>query len=528
VRTAIENEVHRTLTDAAFGVIAAGVAESARRRLLEAPFGPRPVIGVDPGTRGCRLAAVSAAGELDGSLALELASDEQRAAAGALVAGFARERSAAALAIGDGAGGRDFELVARAGLRAAALELPVALVSEAGASGWAASEAARAELPDAEPALRAAVSIARRFQDPLAELVRLDPKAIGGGQHHHEVPHALLHRALDAVIEDVVASVGVDVNSAPRALLGRVPGVSPAAAAAIVEHRAAHGRFATRRELLLAKLVDEPAFEHAAGFLRVREGENALDATAVHPERYAVLEAFAARHGKTAAELVGAGAALVRDAPELDLELGPLARADVARALAEAGRDPRPAWSAFAFRDDVRSIAELKPGMVCPGLVTNVTSFGVFVDVGVRQDGLVHVSQLPASRPGADAAVLQAGDRVEVRVLKVDLEKKQVSLTMKPRPEPRARPARKPRAPAAARPAHDRPPARDARGRRERPATPSAAPPDQAPREQPKRRPPPRPATTGKPGSGPVAKKPEPRRPAFNNPFAVLAGLKKR
>ena len=298
VRTSIENEVHRTLTDAAFAVIAAGFAESARRRLLEAPFGPRPVIGVDPGARGCRLAAVSAAGELEGSLALELATDEQKAAAGALVAGFARERSAAALAIGDGAGGRDFELVARAGLRAAALELPVSVVSEAGASGWAASEAARAELPDAEPALRAAVSIARRFQDPLAELVRLDPKALGGGQHHHEVPHALLFRALDAVIEDVVTSVGVDVNSAPRALLGRVPGVSPAAAAAIVEHRAAHGRFATRRELVLAKLLDEPAFEHAAGFLRVREGENALDATAVHPERHAALEALAARHGK--------------------------------------------------------------------------------------------------------------------------------------------------------------------------------------------------------------------------------------
>jgi uncharacterized protein len=527
VRTSIENEVHRTLTDAAFAVIAAGFAESARRRLLEAPFGPRPVIGVDPGARGCRLAAVSAAGELEGSLALELATDEQKAAAGALVAGFARERSAAALAIGDGAGGRDFELVARAGLRAAALELPVSVVSEAGASGWAASEAARAELPDAEPGLRAAVSIARRFQDPLAELVRLDPKALGGGQHHHEVPHALLFRALDAVIEDVVTSVGVDVNSAPRALLGRVPGVSPAAAAAIVEHRAAHGRFATRRELVLAKLLDEPAFEHAAGFLRVREGENALDATAVHPERHAALEALAARHGKTAAELVGPGAALVRDAQEPDLELGPLARADVARALADAGRDPRPAWSAFAFRDDVRSIAELKPGMVCPGLVTNVTSFGVFVDVGARQDGLVHVSQLPPARPGADAA-LQPGDRVEVRVLKVDLEKKQVSLTMKPRPEPRARPARKPRAPAAARPAHDRPAARDARERRERPAPRPAPPPDQAPREPPKRRPQPRPAAAGKPAPGPVAKKPDPRRPAFNNPFAVLAGLKKR
>jgi uncharacterized protein len=529
VRTSIENEVHRTLTEAAYAFVATGFAESARRRLLEGPFGPRPVIGVDPGARGCRLAAVGASGELEGSLALELATDEQKAAAPALLAGFARERSAAALAVGDGAGGRDFELMARAALRAAGLELEVALVSEAGASGWAASDAARAELPDAEPGLRAAVSIARRFQDPLAELVKLDPKQLGAGQHHHDVPHALLHRAIDAVIEDVVASVGVDVNSAPRALLARVPGLSQAAAAAIVEHRTAHGRFATRRALLDAGVVDESSFEHAAGFLRVRDGASALDATAVHPERYAALEAFAARHGKTASDLLGEGAALVRDAAELDAELGPLTRADVAKALAEAGRDPRPPHAPFAFREDVRSIDQLKPGMECPGVVTNVTSFGVFVDVGARQDGLVHVSQLPRARAGGEATPLSPGDRVEVRVLKVDLEKKQVSLTMKPRPEPRAKPKPRPRPQAAVRPAGDRPASREAPGPRSQrpPARPPRKPAEARP-EPPGGRERPRPPSAGKPAPGPAARKPEPRRPAFNNPFAVLADLKKR
>jgi uncharacterized protein len=530
VRTAIENEVHRILTEAAFAVIALGYAESARRRLLAAPFGPRPVVGIDPGPRGCRLAAVDAAGAFEASLAVELSTDEEKAGAGGQLADFARAHAAAAVAIGDGAGGRELELVARAGLRAAGLELPVVLVSEAGASGWAASESARAELQDAEPPVRAAVSIARRLQDPLAELVKLDPKALGTGQHHHDVPHALVHRATSAAIEDAVASVGVDVNAASRPLLARVPGLSPATAAAIVEQRAARGPFATRWGLLELPELSAGAFEQAAGFLRVRGGERPLDATAVHPERYAALEALAARHGRAVGELLGAGAALVREAQELDRELGPLTRVDVATALEQAGRDPRPPFVAFAFRDDVRAIEDLKPGMVCPGLVTNVTSFGLFVDVGARQDGLVHVSQLEPARGPDPKPPLQPGDRVEVRVLKVDLEKKQVSLTMKPRPERRPPMARKPRPKPEPRPTPERP--RPPADRRPRPT--SEKPPDRprapSPRAQPgvrERRP--APAAAGRASSvrPPAASKPEPRRPAFNNPFAVLAGLKK-
>jgi len=550
VRTAIENEVHRTLTDAAHAVVAKAFALSAHRRLLEPPFGRRPVVGVDPGPRGCRLAAVGSQGELAASLAIELASDEQKAAAGAELAAFAREHAAEAVAIGDGAGCRDVELVARASLRAAGLELPVALVSEAGAGGWAASEAARAELPEAEPAVRAAVSIARRFQDPLAEHVRLDPKSLGTGQHHHDVPHALLNRALDAAIEDAVGAVGVDVNTAPRALLARVPGLTPAAAAAIVERRAA-SRFASRRALATLAELAEPAFERAAGFLRVRDGEHPFDATAVHPERYAALEAFAARQGKAPGELLGEGATLVREAGELAGELGPLTHADVARSLEQAGRDPRPAWSAFAFREDVRSIADLRPGMLCPGIVTNATSFGVFVDVGARQDGLVHVSQLGALGGAKGGTPLQPGDRVEARVLKVDLEKKQVSLTLKPRPEPRANPPRRPRAAAAPRSGAARHAARapqsrgttgvDNQPRRvgppRTPARPASA---EASRDRPKDRESPKnhertPAErkpahrrAGREAAAAAVNKPEPRRPAFNNPFAVLAGLKKK
>ncbi len=539
VRTAIENEVHRTLTDAAFAVIAAGFAESARRRLLAPPFGARPVVGIDPGPCGAALVALDAGGVLLASLVLPLATDEHKAGAGAQLASFALAHAPAAVAIGDGAGGRELELVARAGLRAAGQELPVVLVSELGASGWAASEAARAEMPESEPAVRAAVSLARRLQDPLGELVRLDPKALGTGQHHHDVPHALVHRATAAAIEDAVTGVGVDLNTASRALLARVPGLSPAAAAAIAEHRDAHGRFQSRRGVLEVAGVAAAEFEQAAGFLRVRGGEHPLDATAVHPERYAVLEALAARHGRAVGDLLGEGAALLREASELDQELGPLTRASIVTALEQAGRDPRPPFVPFAFRDDVRAIEDLKPGMACPGLVTNVTTFGVFVDVGARQDGLVHVSQLPPARTSEAKPPLQPGDRVEVRVLKVDLEKKQVSFTMKPRPErrppavraprgrerPEARPAgERPRPPAGMRPATDKRPDRP----RTRPQGSPPPPVERPPSERPQGRE--RSKTAAGRGAGPAApavRKPEPRRPAFNNPFAVLAGLKK-
>jgi uncharacterized protein len=540
VRTSIENEVHRILKDAADAAIVSAFAESVRRRLLAAPFGPRPVVGVDPDLRGgCRLAAVDAAGAFRGSEMVPFQTAEEKTSAGESLAKLVRDHAAAAVAVGDGAGGRELELVARAALRAAGLAVNVVLVSEAGASALATGEAARAELPEADAAVRAAVSIARRLQDPLAELVKLEPRLLGAGQHHHDVPHALLQRALDGVVEDSVAAVGVDLNTASRALIARVPGLTPALAAAIVEHRAANGPFRARRQLLEVPGLSATAFEQAAGFLRVKAGEHPLDDSAVHPERYAALEALAARHGKSAGELVGPGAALVRETQELDAEMGALTRADVALALEQAGKDPRPAFVPFTFREDLRALSDLKPGMLCPGLVTNVTSFGIFVDVGVHHDGLVHVSQL-GGQPAREAQTpLQPGDRVEVRVLKVDLEKKQISLTTRPRPERKPAPARRtarrpePRpasSPEGAAPAGPTPPQRRLPERKPGPRAERARP--DRPRPD---RPRPQPAATERPhaaaargGSGrpPADKRPESRRPVFNNPFAVLAGLK--
>jgi uncharacterized protein len=399
----------------------------------------------------------------------------------------------------------------RAALREAGLERPVVLVSEAGASVYSTSDAARAEFPDLDPSVRSAISIARRLQDPLAELVKIDPRSIGVGQYQHDVAHATLQRALDAVVEDCVNEVGVDLNRASRHLLARVAGIGSALAGAIVEHREKEGRFRSRQQLLEVPRLGPKGFEQAAGFLRVPGGEHPLDDTAVHPERYAALEALAARHGKGLADLLGPGAALVREAESLKEELGAPTWEDVLSELERPGRDPRGPFSPFSFREDVRKIEDLRPGMVCPGVVSNVTSFGAFVDVGVLHDGLVHVSQLGSSAGKGGKAAPEPGDRVQVRVLKVDLEKKQISLTMRPPPERRPAPKPKPaRRPESGRPGSGEPkPAPPVR-----PLAPQVSRPD---RRAEKRRP---------PSPPPADRRPEPRRQVFNNPFAVLAGLK--
>jgi uncharacterized protein len=321
-----------------------------------------------------------------------------------------------------------------------------------------------------------------------------------------------------------------------------VAGIGPALAGAIVEHREAKGLFRSRQQLLEVPRFGPQAFEQAAGFLRVPGGDHPLDDTAVHPERYAALEALAARLGKGLAELRGPGAALVREATSLKEELGDFTWEDIVAELEKPGRDPRESFVPFSFRDDIRALEDLKPGMVCPGIVNNVTSFGAFVDIGVHHDGLVHVSQLapPAGKNGKAGKALEPGDRVQVRVLKLDLEKKQISLTMrtpperrpasKPKPKPARRPEKRPAAPAvagtegaAASPARPDRPARPP-GERPRPR-PAPAAPDGRRLERPPR--PNRPAESRRP-PGPAAsdRKPEPRRQVFNNPFAVLAGLK--
>jgi uncharacterized protein len=541
VRTSIENEVHRELKEAADAAAAHVFAENVRRRLLDAPLGPRPVLGIDPGIRtGCKLAAVDAAGKLVATDVIHLQADEQKPAARETVVRLAREHSPAAVAVGNGTGSREAEVFVRSTLREAGIEVPVVLVSEAGASVYSTSDAARGEFPDLDATVRGAVSIARRLQDPLAELVKIEPRSIGVGQYQHDVAHATLQRALDAAVEDCVNGVGVDLNTASRHLLAHVAGIGPALAGSIVEHREKEGLFRSRQQLLDVPRFGPKAFEQAAGFLRVRGGEQPLDDTAVHPERYPALEALASRLGKGIADLLGPGATLVREAQSLKEEMGALTWEDVITELEKPGRDPRKAFVPFSFREDVQKIEDLKPGMACPGIVSNVTNFGAFVDVGVHHDGLVHVSQLGARFVKDSKAALEPGDRVEVRVLKVDLQKKQISLTMRPsverrppaRPKPLARPARRPAPPASpeGKPAAETRPARPEKPRRPAPA---GEPPHPRPLATPsagRRAERPRPERTAEArrsnGKVPADRRSEPRRQVFNNPFAVLAGLK--
>jgi uncharacterized protein len=524
VRTSIENEVHRVLKESADEAAAQSFAEGVRRRLLEAPYGPRPVLGVDPAVRtDCKLAVLDGAGVLVTSGVLNLGTDELRAAARDTLARLVREGGCEAVAVGDGAGGREAQLFVRKTLREAGLDLPVVLVSEAGTGAYKTSEAARAELPDVDADVRSAVSIGRRLQDPLAELLKMEPRAIGVGGYHHDLPHAVLQRTLDVAVEECVARVGVNPNTASRHLLARVSGLDPTLAGAIVEHRGKHGPFRSRSQLLEVPLLSPKAFEQSAGFLRLPDGEHPLDRTAVHPELYPALEDLSSRLAKKGVgDLLGEGAVHVRESTELKEQIGEPTWQDVVDELERAGRDPRGDFVPFTFRDDLQKIEDLKPGMLCPGIVSNVTPFGVFVDVGVHHDGLVHISQLPP-RPGHDPKeTFHAGARVEVRVLKVDLEKKQISLSMRPGPgERRAHAPRRTRAatrrpPAAAAP-HG--PEAPASARRPRPPGSAAARP---PKAGARPRPTPRPADR----SGATERRPEGRRPAFNNPFAVLAGLK--
>ena len=531
VLPSIEGEVHRALKDAADEAAIRVFADNVRRLLLDAPFGPRPVLGIDPGLRtGCKLAAVDAAGAYVGSDVIHLHTEEGRDRARSRVAELCRETGADAVAVGNGTAGREAEVFVRAALGGAGLAAPVVLVSEAGASVYSASDVAREEFPTLDATVRGAISIARRLQDPLAELVKVEPRSIGVGQYQHDVSPAALARALEAVVDSCVNLVGVSLNTASRHLLAHVSGIGPALAAAIVEHREKKGLFRSRAGLLEVPRFGAKAFEQAAGFLRVRGGESPLDDTGVHPERYPVLERLAARLGRPVSELLGPGVELVRRAGELREEVGDYTFGDILRELEKPGRDPRDTFVPFSFREDVRALEELKPGMACPGIVTNVTNFGAFVDVGVHQDGLVHISQLGDRFVKDPRAVVKPGDRVQVRVLKVDLDKKQISLSMRSAPAERKpagerkrggerarppaarRPAPVPPRPAAAppRPAPALPPRSDAA----KPAPAAAAPRKGASPPCPERRPP------------PPRPDPRPAKPAFNNPFAVLAKLK--
>lgn len=412
-------------------------ARNLKDLLLAAPAGSRPTMGLDPGIRtGVKVAVIDGTGKL-----LETTTvypfqprNDVRGALAELHRLVTRHK-VELIAIGNGTASRETDRLAAeliAALPPAAKSTKV-VVSEAGASVYSASATAAAEFPDLDVSLRGAVSIARRLQDPLAELVKIDPKSIGVGQYQHDVDAHRLARSLDAVVEDAVNAVGVDLNTASAPLLSRVSGLGGAIAEAIVFHRNQSGPFKTRRELLGVSRLGPKTFEQCAGFLRIRDGAEPLDASAVHPEAYDLASKIVAACGRDVRKLMGDSAALKALDPRVfvDDKFGLPTVKDIIAELDKPGRDPRPEFRTATFADGVNEIADLKPGMVLEGTVTNVAAFGAFVDIGVHQDGLVHVSQLADRFVKNPQDVVRAGDVVKVRVVEVDPKRKRIALSMR-------------------------------------------------------------------------------------------------
>ena len=403
--------------------------------LLSAPAGRRATMGLDPGLRtGVKVAIVDATGKL-----LECATiyphEPRRDWDGALhtLALLARKHAVELISIGNGTASRETDkLAAELIKQLPELHLTRVVVSEAGASVYSASEYASREFPELDVSLRGAVSIARRLQDPLAELVKIDPQAIGVGQYQHDVSQSKLARALDAVVEDCVNAVGVDVNTASIPLLTRVSGLNATLAANIVAHRDQHGAFANRLALRAVPRLGDKTFELAAGFLRVAGGDNPLDASAVHPEAYPLVERILTHIRKGIGEVIGDARLVKTLTPEkyTDAKFGLPTVADILKELEKPGRDPRPEFKSAVFRDGITEIKDLQAGMLLEGVVSNVANFGAFVDIGVHQDGLVHISLLSNKFVKDPREVVKAGDVVKVRVVEVDLPRKRIALTM--------------------------------------------------------------------------------------------------
>ncbi len=411
-------------------------ANNLRDLLLAAPAGRRVTMGLDPGLRsGVKVAVVDATGKLVATATIYPHVPHNRwDESAATVAQLAAQHAVQLVAIGNGTASRETDrLVADLAARQPQLGLTKVMVSEAGASVYSASALAAAEFPSLDVSLRGAVSIARRLQDPLAELVKIDARAIGVGQYQHDVDQAELARALDAVVEDGVNAVGVDVNTASAPLLARVAGLGPVLAANIVRYREAHGAFRSRRQLLDVPRLGAKAFEQAGGFLRIAGGDNPLDASSVHPEAYPVVERILQQVGRAVPQVVGDTTLLrgLRAADFVDARFGEPTVRDILAELEKPGRDPRPQFRTAAFRAGVERLEHLRPGMTLEGVVTNVTNFGAFVDVGVHHDGLVHISALADSFVRDPRAVVKAGDVVTVRVVDVDLARKRIGLTMR-------------------------------------------------------------------------------------------------
>lgn len=424
-------------------------ADNLRELLLASPLGRKNVLAIDPGFRtGCKIVCLDRQGKLlhnDVIYPTASSAGEVREAASAVL-GLVKKYEIEAIAIGNGTASRETETF----VRALKLTMPIVMVNESGASIYSASEVAREEFPNHDVTVRGAVSIGRRLMDPLAELVKLDPKSIGVGQYQHDVDQSALKRSLDDVVTSCVNGVGVELNTASKELLAYVSGLGSVLAANIVNYRNENGPFKSRAELKKVPRLGEKAFEQAAGFLRIRDGAHPLDASAVHPERYDVV-------ARMAGDLNCAVGDLLRDTglrQKIQLpkyvteEVGLPTLNDILGELARPGRDPRQKFEAFSFQAGVEKIEDLKPGMKLPGIVTNVTAFGAFVDIGVHQDGLIHVSQIADRFVKDPAEVVKVSQKVTVTVTEVDLARKRIALSMKAAPQI---------GPAAARPAGNGP-----------------------------------------------------------------------
>jgi len=429
----LENELRAGLKEQADREAIRVFAANLRELLLAPPLGRQRVMALDPGFRtGAKLVCLDAQGKLlYHTTVYPVLSERQSMEAGKAVRELCGKYKIQAIAIGNGTAGRETETFVR-GLKLAP-EIIITMVDESGASIYSASETARAEFADLDLTVRGAVSIGRRLQDPLAELVKLDPKAIGVGQYQHDVNQAALKRSLEDTVVSCVNSVGVELNTASMELLTYVSGLGPALAGNIIAHRNEHGPFAARSELLKVPRLGARAFEQCAGFLRIRGAVNPLDSSGVHPERYAIVERMAEDTGCTVRDLMN------RESLRKQIDVrryisenaGLPTLTDIMEELAKPGRDPRAGFAVFAFADGVNSIEDLQPDMKLPGIITNVTKFGAFVDIGVHQDGLVHISQLADRFVKDPAEVVKVRQQVMVRVLEIDLSRKRIALSLR-------------------------------------------------------------------------------------------------
>ena len=429
METEIRLEMKKKADEEAIGVF----AENLRQLLLAPPLGPKRVLALDPGFRtGCKLVVMDRQGKLlHNDTIYPHTGGSQAEAAGPLVTGLVKKFDIEAIAVGNGTAGRETEsFVRNLGLPGS---VAVVMVNESGASIYSASEAARTEFPDHDLTVRGAVSIGRRLADPLAELVKIDAKSIGVGQYQHDVDQRALKRSLDDTVMSCVNAVGVDANTASAQLLSYVSGLGPQLAAAVVAWRDENGAYANRKQLLKVPRLGPKAFEQAAGFLRIRGGDQPLDASAVHPESYPVVKKIAADLGRKVTDLIGDEQALG------NLDLSPYATdtiglptlEDIVLELGKPGRDPRDPFEVFSFAPGIDKMTDLVEGQVLPGIVTNVTNFGAFIDVGVHQDGLAHISQLADRFVRDPNEVVKVGQKVQARVLDVDIERKRISLSLK-------------------------------------------------------------------------------------------------